>query len=154
MSSGKLGGVVIKVASTKGSLTFGTAFASGIMCNFLVCLAVWGAAAAKDVASKVAIIWFPIMAFVACGFEHCVANMYFLTAGILAKSNPIYAQASGLAPNKMIDGAGIVNNLIPVTLGNIVGGAVMVGLAYYAVYKYIPAKKDSGKVSLEVKAQS
>jgi formate/nitrite transporter len=154
MSSGKLGGVVIKVASTKGSLTFGTAFASGIMCNFLVCLAVWGAAAAKDVASKVAIIWFPIMAFVACGFEHCVANMYFLTAGILAKSNPIYAQASGLAPNKMIDGAGIVNNLIPVTLGNIVGGAVMVGLAYYAVYKYIPAKKDNSKASLEVKAQS
>ena len=153
MSAGKLGGIVIKVASTKGSLSFGTAFASAIMCNFLVCLAVWGASAAKDVASKVAIIWFPIMAFVACGFEHCVANMYFLTAGIFAKSNALYVQASGLAADKMINGAGIIHNLIPVTLGNIVGGAVMVGLAYYAAYKYIPAKENSNKASLETKAQ-
>ncbi|WP_411680578.1 formate/nitrite transporter family protein [Clostridium thailandense] len=150
MSAGKLGGVVIKVASTKGGLSFGTAFASAIMCNFLVCLAVWGAAAAKDVISKIFIIWFPIMAFVACGFEHCVANMYFLTAGIFAKTNPVYLKASGLAPDKVINGSGIINNLIPVTLGNIVGGVVMVGLAYYVVYKYIPAQKN--KAASEEKA--
>lgn len=149
MSAGKLGGYVIKVASAKGSLSFGTSFASGIMCNFLVCIAVWGAAAAKDVASKVAIIWFPIMLFVACGFEHCVANMYFLSAGMLAKTNPVYLKASGLEPNKIIDGAGIINNLIPVTLGNIVGGALMVGLAYYVVYKYVPAQKSKIEVALE-----
>lgn len=139
MSSGKLGGVVIKVASTKASLPFWTAFSSAILCNLLVCLAVWGTAAAKDVVGKIAIAWFPIMAFVVCGFEHCVANMYFLTAGIFAKSNPAFVQASGLSPEKIVNGAGIINNLIPVTLGNIVGGAVLVGIAYYAAYKFNPS---------------
>lgn len=143
LNSGKLGGVVIKVASTKGNLSFGTAFASAIMCNFLVCLAVWGASAAKDVVSKVIIIWFPIMTFVTCGFEHCVANMYFLTAGIFAKSNPAFVKASGIAPDKMIDGSHMIQNLIPVTLGNIVGGSILVGLAYYLAYKYIPTRKSS-----------
>lgn len=143
LNSGKLGGVVIKVASTKGNLSFGTAFASAIMCNFLVCLAVWGASAAKDVVSKVIIIWFPIMTFVTCGFEHCVANMYFLTAGIFAKSNPAFVKASGISPDKMIDGPHMIQNLIPATLGNIVGGAILVGLAYYLAYKYIPARKSS-----------
>lgn len=154
LSNGKLGGFIIKVASAKGSLSFGTAFASGIMCNFLVCLAVWGASAAKDVISKVFIIWFPIMAFVACGFEHCVANMYFIPVGLLAKSNPVYLKASGLTPDKVVDSAAIINNLIPVTLGNIVGGVFMVGLAYYVVYKYIPAQKNKDEVVLKEKAIS
>lgn len=121
MSSGKLGGTVIKVASTKASLSFGTAFCSGIMCNFLVCLAVWGAFAAKDIISKIVIIWFPIMTFVTCGFEHSVANMYFLTAGLFAKSNPSFVAASGISQDKIVSAAGIVHNLIPVTLGNIDG---------------------------------
>ncbi len=140
MNSGKLGGTVIKVASAKGSLPFWTAFSSGILCNFLVCLAVWGATAAKEVAGKVVMAWFPVMVFVICGFEHCVANMYFLTAGIFAKSNAALVQASGLSSDKIINGLGIIHNLIPVTLGNIVGGAVFVGMAYYAAYKYAPAK--------------
>lgn len=139
MSAGKLGGVVIKVASTKASLPFWTAFSSAILCNVLVCLGVWGAAAAKDVIGKIAIAWFPVMAFVVCGFEHCVANMYFLTAGIFAKSNPAFVQASGLSPEKIINGAGIINNLIPVTLGNIVGGAIFIGFMYYTAYKYSPS---------------
>jgi formate transporter len=76
--------------------------------------------------------------------------MYFLTAGMLVKSNPAFVQASGLSPDKIINGAGIINNLIPVTLGNIVGGAVLVGFTYYATYKYSPSKiKDS---SCDVKA--
>ncbi|QXE18778.1 formate/nitrite transporter family protein [Clostridium sp. 001] len=140
MSSGKLGGTVIKVASTKASLSFGAAFCSGIMCNFLVCLAVWGAFAAKDIISKIAIIWFPIMTFVTCGFEHSVANMYFLTAGLFAKSNASFVAASGISQDKMISAFGIVHNLIPVTLGNIVGGSVFVGLAYFVVYKYKSSK--------------
>ncbi len=142
MSSGKLGGTVIKVASTKASLSFGTAFYSGIMCNFLVCLAVWGAFAAKDMISKIAVIWFPIMTVVTCGFEHCVANMYFLTAGIFAKSNPSFVAASGVPQDKIISASGIVHNLIPVTLGNIVGGVVFVGLAYFVVYKYKSSKPN------------
>ncbi|KAA8672252.1 formate/nitrite transporter family protein [Clostridium sp. HV4-5-A1G] len=136
LSSGKLGGTVIKVASTKAALPFGTAFCSGIMCNFLVCLAVWGAFAAKDIVGKVMIIWFPIMTFVTCGFEHCVANMYFLMAGIFAKSNPSFVAASGLSQDKIISGMGVVHNLIPVTLGNIVGGAVLVAMSYFIVYKH------------------
>ena len=140
MSNGKLGGVVIKTASTKASLSFGTAFCSGIMCNFLVCLAVWGAYAAKDMISKILIIWFPIMTFVTCGFEHSVANMYFLTAGLFAKSNASFVAASGISQDKIVSAAGIVHNLIPVTLGNIVGGSVFVGLAYFVVYKYKSVK--------------
>jgi formate/nitrite transporter len=143
MNSGKLGGTVIKVASAKAALPFWTAFCSGIMCNFLVCLAVWGAFAARDIVSKVVIIWFPIMTFVTCGFEHCVANMYFLTAGIFAKSNPSIVAASGLSQDKIINGLGIVHNLIPVTLGNIVGGAVLVGAAYFMVYKHKPASEKN-----------
>lgn len=143
MNSGKLGGTVIKVASTKAALPFWTAFCSGILCNFLVCLAVWGAFAAKDIVSKVVIIWFPIMAFVTCGFEHCVANMYYLTAGMFAKSNPSFVAASGLSQDKIINGMGIVHNLIPVTLGNIVGGVVLVGISYFMVYKHKPAVEKS-----------
>lgn len=153
MSAGKLGGVVIKVASTKASLPFWTAFSSAILCNVLVCLGVWGASAAKDVVGKIAVSWFPVMAFVVCGFEHCVANMYFLTAGMLAKSNPAFVQASGLSPEKLVNGAGIINNLIPVTLGNIVGGAVFIGVTYYAAYKYNPsAAKQSAQGMNEIKA--
>lgn len=148
MSSGKLGGTVIKVASTKAGLPFATAFASAILCNLLVCLAVWGAAAAKDVVGKIAIAWFPIMAFVTCGFEHCVANMYFLMVGLFAKSNPVFAQASGLTPDKMVNGSGIIHNLIPVTLGNMVGGIILVGFTYYIAYKYAPALSEKSKSNL------
>lgn len=145
MSSGKLGGTVIKVASTKASLPFSTAFTSAILCNLLVCLAVWGAAAAKDVIGKMAIAWFPIMAFVTCGFEHCVANMYFLSVGLFAKSNPVFAQASGLSPDKIINGAGMIHNLVPVTLGNMVGGIVLVGVSYFVAYKYAPSLNNATK---------
>lgn len=150
LDSGKVGGTIIKVASTKAGLPFGTAFASGILCNFLVCLAVWGAAAAKDIIGKIAIIWFPIMTFVTCGFEHSVANMYFLTAGIFAKSNAAFVHASGVASEKLVSGSGIISNLIPVTLGNIVGGALFVGIAYYVVYKYVPARTQKESVTKEM----
>ncbi|HBC96888.1 MAG TPA: FdhC protein [Clostridium sp.] len=143
LSSGKLGGTVIKAASMKASLPFWTAFCSGIMCNFLVCLAVWGAFAAKDIVSKIVIIWFPIMTFVTCGFEHCVANMYFLMAGIFAKSNPSFVLASGLSQDKIINGMGVVHNLIPVTLGNIVGGVVLVAMSYFMAYKYRSPKEKN-----------
>ncbi|WP_138205400.1 formate/nitrite transporter family protein [Haloimpatiens lingqiaonensis] len=137
LSGRKLGGSVIKVAAAKGGLSFGPAFASGILCNMLVCLAVWGATASKDVIGKVVMSWFPVMTFVTCGFEHCIANMYFLTVGIFAKSNVAYVQASGLTPEKLalVSGKGIFNNLLPVTLGNIVGGAVLIAGAYFLAYK-------------------
>lgn len=150
LNGGKLGGAAMKVAAAKAGLPFFTAFCSGILCNMLVCLAVWGASAAKDVFGKILIIWFPIMTFVTCGFEHSVANMYYLSIGIFAKGNVSYVQASGLAQKKMdlLSISGAIHNLIPVTLGNIVGGVVFVGLAYYLVYKRVPNKL--AKVSAEV----
>jgi len=145
LSDGKLGGTVIKVAATKAGLPFFNAFCSGILCNMLVCLAVWAAAAAKDVFGKALIIWFPIMTFVTCGYEHSVANMYYLSVGILAKGNASYVHASGLAQSKLdlVSISGAIHNLIPVTLGNIVGGGLFVGLAYYLAYKYIPNKSTN-----------
>lgn len=136
LNSGKLAGVAIKTAYAKSTLTALKAFCSGILCNIIVCLAVWGSYAAKDVAGKVAIIWFPIMAFVVAGFEHSVANMYFLFMGLLAKNNSIYSKASLLSSGEIskINISNILHNLTWVTLGNIVGGALFVGAAYWVVY--------------------
>lgn len=131
------GGVTISIAAGKVRLPFHSAFFLGIMCNWLVCLAVWLAYGAKDMGGKILGIFFPIWLFITSGFEHCVANMYYVPAGILAKSNAAWAAASKLSP-EVLDGltwsAFFVNNLLPVTLGNIVGGGVFVGLYYCFVY--------------------
>lgn len=136
INGGKLGGYALKVAYTKGSLTGVKAFSSGILCNFMVSLAVWGAYAAKDIIGKIFMIWFPIMAFIVGGFEHCVANMYYLFAGLLSKGNTIYIAASGLNSSAIstINMSNIFHNLFWVTLGNIVGGSVLVGFLYWIVY--------------------
>ena len=90
-SSGALGAYTIKVAYGKVHLSFANALVSGILCNILVCVAVLMAAAAKDIAGKVLAIFFPILAFVVSGFEHCVANMYYIPAGVFASKNAAYA---------------------------------------------------------------
>ncbi|MBZ9685267.1 formate/nitrite transporter family protein [Clostridium estertheticum] len=135
-NGGKLGGYVIKVAANKCALTFTQAFTSGILCNIVVSLAVWGSYAAKDVVGKVFISFFPIMAFVIAGFEHCVANMYYLLLGVFAKTNPNYIELSHQTAEKIgnINFIHVVQNLIPSTLGNIVGGGIFVGIAYWLVY--------------------
>ncbi|SEG08933.1 formate/nitrite transporter [Caloramator fervidus] len=137
VNGGKLGGYFIKVAAYKGGLNFSTAFFSGILCNILVCLAVWAQYAAKDIVSKVFVIWFPIMAFIVAGFEHSVANMFYFSAGILAKSNPAYAEALQLHLDKLakVDIIHAISNIVPVTLGNIIGGGIMLGFSYYYLYK-------------------
>jgi len=138
-NDGLLGGYAIKVASAKGGLTFIQAFSSGILCNLLVCLAVWGSYTASDVFGKILIIWFPVMTFIVSGFEHSVANMYYFTIAILAKLNSSFVAVSHVGDKiTNIELIPILWNLIPVTLGNIVGGAFFVGLAYWAGYKYIP----------------
>jgi len=128
---------MLSTAVTKTSLSFGDAFIRGILCNFLVCIAVWIALAAKDVAGKILGLFFPIMLFVLCGFEHSVANMYFIGAGLFAKTVSAYADAAaaaGLDLSGLTWGTFWTGNLIPVTLGNIVGGALCVGCVYWAVY--------------------
>jgi formate/nitrite transporter len=146
-NGGKLGGYAIKVAAYKSGLTFTQTFTSGILCNLVVSLAVWGSYAAKDVASKVLISFFPIMAFVIAGFEHCVANMYYLLLGVFAKSNPAYVELSHQTAEKVanINFIHVVQNLIPATLGNIVGGGIFVGIAYWLVYKQTTSKEVDAK---------
>ena len=146
-TAGGLGAYTIKIAYGKVNLDFGTAFASGILCNILVCVAVLMAIAAKDIAGKIWAIFFPIFAFVISGFEHCVANMYYIPAGMIAATNPTYAakaeelygiSADGLAKLSM---GGIIHNMIPVTLGNIVGGGLMVGAFLYIINKKCATSK-------------
>lgn len=127
---------IISTAATKCSLSFSDAFIRGIMCNFLVCIAVWISFAAKDVANKIIGLFFPILIFVICGFEHCVANMYYISAGLLAKSNPVYleaAKAAGINLDALSLKAFLIDNMIPVTLGNIAGG-LFVGCIYWYLY--------------------
>ena len=109
------------IAEAKVAQDFWPLFFKGVGCNWLVCLAVWLAIASDDVASKVLSIWFPIMAFVAIGFEHSIANMFFIPAGIMYGASVTWAEF-------------FIVNLIPVTLGNIVGGALFVGGVYWYVY--------------------
>lgn len=121
-------------------MTFHNAFCLGILCNWLVCLAIWMAAGAKDIAGKILAIFFPIWLFIASGFEHSIANMYYIPAGILAKANPAYVNAAislGVSPDKINAlnwNSFLAQNLLPVTLGNIVGGVVFVGLIYWITY--------------------
>lgn len=140
-SGNLMGAFTIKVAMGKLTMSFGSAFVSGILCNIFVCIAVLMAAAAKDIAGKVLAIFFPIMAFVVSGYEHCVANMYYIPAGIFAAANDTYAQAAmeqygySLSQLESLNWMNfLVKNLIPVTLGNIVGGMIFVGLPLYLIH--------------------
>lgn len=137
-----MGAFTIKVAMGKLTLSFGSAFVSGILCNVFVCVAVLMAAAAKDIAGKVLAIFFPILAFVVSGYEHCVANMYYIPAGIFAASNDACRQAaeaaygySALQLESLNWSNFLIANLLPVTLGNIVGGMVFVGLPLYLIHR-------------------
>ncbi len=147
-----LGAYAIKVAYYKGSLTFINLLASGILCNLLVCLAVWGSYAAKDMAGKILIIWVTIMAFITSGFEHCIANMYYFSIGLLAKLDSRILGASTLTSEKIneVNIGSALGNIIPVTIGNIIGGLVFVGLAYWVVYIHIPRineNKQNSRIS-------
>jgi formate/nitrite transporter len=109
------------IASGKVALSFGAAFWRAVGCNWLVCLAVWLAVSANDISGKVWAIWFPIMAFVAIGFEHSIANMFFVPLGIFYGAPVTWGQF-------------FINNLLPVTLGNIIGGGFFVGTIYWWLY--------------------
>ena len=146
-SKGALGLQALNIANAKATLDPVQAFFLGIMCNALVCMAVWLCYSGRSVMDKILAIIFPISAFVAAGFEHSVANMYFIPIGLLikqfapasfwaadalAKATPAAITVDSFA--KLTWGNFFVNNLIPVTLGNIVGGAGLVGLIYWFAY--------------------
>jgi formate transporter len=130
MNDGAIGRTAISIATAKVALPFADAFFRGVLCNLLVCLAVWIAMAGRTVTDKILAIIFPITAFVAAGFEHSVANMYFLPLAMFLHAD--------------IGVADILHNLVPVTLGNLVGGAGMVGLVYHTIYRrHLPPSEKS-----------
>jgi formate/nitrite transporter len=131
---GALGAAAVKIAYGKVSLGFGEALFRAIGCNWLVCLAVWMALAARQTVGKIFSIFFPIMAFVAIGFEHSVANMYFIPTGIFLRAWAGIPAPEGMNPDILHWGSFVVKNLVPVTIGNIVGGGIFVGMSYWGAY--------------------
>lgn len=133
-ADGALGASAVKIAYNKIALSFSEALWRGIGCNWLVCLAVWMALASRQTIGKIFGIFFPIMAFVAIGFEHSVANMYFIPTGILLINKIGMANLPGIDPNLLNWINFLWRNLLPVTIGNIIGGAVFVGMSYWGAY--------------------
>lgn len=149
-TNGMLGAFTIKVALGKVNLSFGAAVASGILCNIFVCMAVLMATAARDISGKIWGIFFPILTFIVSGYEHCVANMYYIPAGIFAKASSTYASLAmesygytTLQLDSLNWANFVVKNLIPVTIGNILGGMVFVGLPLYLIHQK-KLKADEG----------
>lgn len=131
---GMLGAMTVRIAAGKVNMDFGQALVSGIMCNWLVCMAVWLSTGAQTTVGKIFSIFFPIWLFVTAGFEHCVANMFFIPAGIFAKESELFLSISGIGSEDLSNltwGGMLVNNMLPVTVGNIIGGAVCVAMGYY-----------------------
>jgi formate/nitrite transporter len=145
MGDGALGAYALKTAFTKVNLGFLEALLRGIGCNWLVCLAVWMALASRQIIGKIFAIFFPIMGFVALGFEHSVANMYFIPTGLFLKNLYRLAAPSGVDAESLNWLAFLWRNLLPVTIGNIIGGAVFVGMSYWSAYLRPSPAKPSDK---------
>ena len=132
MNEGRIGLSVLNTAAGKIRPDMMTLFFKGILCNVLVCAAVWLAYAGRSVTDKIVAVILPVSAFIAAGFEHCVANMYFLPMAWLLVQTGHVPATFDVSP---ITISGILHNLVPVTLGNIVGGAGFVGAVYWAIYR-------------------
>ena len=128
LNGGAVGQKAVQIALAKQALPFWTALVRGVLCNVLVCMAVWMALAGRSVVDKAVAVVFPIMAFVAAGFEHSIANMYLMPLAMLLQDSGVLA--SGAA----VTWTGMLGNLVPVILGNLLGGAGLVGLVYWAIY--------------------
>ncbi|HEX9618293.1 MAG TPA: formate transporter FocA [Anaerolineales bacterium] len=132
---GAVGLAALGIANGKVHLGFIQAIALGVLCNALVCLAVWLSYSARSVVDKISAIIFPITAFVAAGFEHSIANMYFIPLGLMIKAlDPAFTAGTDLDLSGLTWGTFLINNLLPVTIGNIIGGAVLVGAVYWSVF--------------------
>ena len=140
INASKVGIAAVEIATAKVNLSFIEAFVRGILANWLVCLAVWLSLAAKEFIGKIFGIIFPIMAFVAMGFEHSIANMYFIPLGLFLKnSNPFMA---GIDVSNLTWSSFFIGNLLPVTLGNIIGGSFFVGFLYWFIYRRKGKKRE------------
>ena len=132
LNSGALAATMVSVAAAKCALPWQVAFGRAILCNLLVCLAVWMSFAARTVVDKFLCAALPVTMFVACGFEHCVANMFFIPMGMLAHATGVAPEGVDVAALTM---AGFASNLSAATLGNMVGGAVLLAGIYWLAYK-------------------
>lgn len=133
--AGSVGVAALTIANSKVHFDFLQAIALGALCNALVCLAVWLTFSARSTLDKIIAILFPITAFVTAGFEHSIANMYFIPLGLLIKTfDPGFVTTSGLDLTALTWRTFLVNNLLPVTIGNIIGGVVLVASVYWLVY--------------------
>jgi formate/nitrite transporter len=146
-----VGAMALNIANAKVNLSFTEGVIRGILCNVLVCLAVWLCASGRSVTDKVLAIVFPITAFVASGFEHSIANMYFIPLGILLKGEPEVLAAAGKAASDLINlnWQGFIHNLIAVTTGNIFGGGFMVAAVYWFIYRH-PQETEKGFTARQV----
>ncbi len=143
-NGGAIGTTVLKIALNKQNLIWHEAFFRGVLCNVLVCMAVWMAMAGRSVIDKVIAIVFPITAFVAAGFEHSIANMYFMQLALIIQYFEPVAAANALgAAGNALSVAGMLSNLVPVILGNLVGGSVFVGLVYHLIYRVAAAAQPT-----------
>jgi formate/nitrite transporter len=151
---GAIGLNVLSIGEAKTSLDFVQAVALGVLCNALVCLAVWLCYSARSTTDRILSIIPPIAAFVAAGFEHSIANMYFIPVALFVKQwgTPSFFEAIGRTAADfphLTWGGFIIGNLLPVTIGNIIGGAVMVGLVYWFIYLRSPKRPAAGLVASE-----
>jgi formate transporter len=133
--AGAVGTAALQIALGKVNLAFLPAISLGILCNTLVCLAVWLTFSARSTVDKIFAILFPITAFVAAGFEHSIANMYFIPISLLIKYfDPAFVAGTGIELSSLNWGTFLLNNLLPVTIGNIIGGSVFVAAVYWSVF--------------------
>jgi formate/nitrite transporter len=134
-NGGAVGAKALAIANAKVNLGPVQAVASGMLCNILVCLAIWLCYSSRSVTDKILSILFPITAFVAMGFEHSIANMYFIPAGLVLRHNPqIVSLLNGADLSNLTISGFLLKNLLPVAAGNMIGGAVFVGSVYWLLY--------------------
>jgi formate transporter len=155
-AGGQVGQLALRIAAGKCGLSFGQAVALGVLCNALVCIAVWLTMGGHTTTDKIAAIIFPISAFVASGFEHSIANMFFIPYGLLLKADGTFlamAQISAADFESLTLANFLLRNLVPVTLGNIIGGAILVGLAYWVIYLRPREQRGSARARARVSAQ-
>ena len=135
---GALAQAIVNAGKARTDLSIPEAFIRGVLCNILVCIAVWMSFAAKRVSGKLMTSFWPVMLFVLCGFEHCVADMYFGVAALLTSAE------YGIAAEGLTWGHFLFSSLLPITLGNIVGGAGIVGVGYWLAYlRHTPYAKET-----------
>jgi formate/nitrite transporter len=146
---GAVGETALSIASAKTSLGFVEAVALGVLCNALVCLAVWLTYGARTTTDKLLAVVAPIAAFVAAGFEHSVANMYFLSIGLMVKSDEGFVSRLDPAPDLtgLTWSSMFADNLLPVTIGNVIGGALLVGAVYWFVFRRRRGSPDAAPIS-------